>query len=304
MSRLLLVSVIWAFAPGLIQWQRLSALDSTGGALLGAVRLVFALLVFAPLLRPRQIRLRDAVLLCATGAVQFGLMQTFYLSAFAHLKAHEVFLFTIFTPVYVALFDAALRRRMTWNWLGAAVLAAAGAGVLLWQRADWAGLLRGALLVQLSDICFAAGQVAYRWLRPRIRVTGSGQDATATGGEASLFGWLVAGGVAASAATAFFAGADFRRFTPDAAQWAVLAWLGVVSSGAGYFLWNSGATRVNAGTLAVFNNLKIPLGVLVSLTIFGTAAGDAWARLAVALPFFAAAIWWTRDRKTAPPRAA
>jgi drug/metabolite transporter (DMT)-like permease len=36
-----------------------------------------------------------------------------------------------------------------------------------------------------------------------------------------------------------------------------------------FFWWNVGATRVNTGTLAAFNNAKIPLGVACSLVFFG-----------------------------------
>jgi len=49
----------------------------------------------------------------------------------------------------------------------------------------------------------------------------------------------------------------------------VLLYLGVAVSGLSYFLWNAGARRVSSGVLAVMNNIKIPLGMLVSLTCFG-----------------------------------
>ena len=51
-------------------------------------------------------------------------------------------------------------------------------------------------------------------------------------------------------------------------HWGVLAWLGLVASGLGYFLWNRGATQVDAGTLAVMNNALIPAGLLVNLLIW------------------------------------
>jgi len=52
-------------------------------------------------------------------------------------------------------------------------------------------------------------------------------------------------------------------------QVATILYLGAIASGLGFFLWNIGARRVNTGTLAVFNNLKIPLAVAVSLLVFG-----------------------------------
>jgi drug/metabolite transporter (DMT)-like permease len=61
-------------------------------------------------------------------------------------------------------------------------------------------------------------------------------------------------------------------FSPSPAQWATIIYLGAVASGAGFFLWNVGATRVNAGTLAAINNAKIPLGIACSLVFFGETA--------------------------------
>jgi drug/metabolite transporter (DMT)-like permease len=40
----------------------------------------------------------------------------------------------------------------------------------------------------------------------------------------------------------------------------------------GFFLWNIGSSQVSAGTLAVMNNLKVPLAVIVSLLCFGERA--------------------------------
>ena len=53
------------------------------------------------------------------------------------------------------------RRAVIWPWVAAA-LATIGAGIVLFEKppigADW----RGVWLIQLSNICFAAGQIAYR----------------------------------------------------------------------------------------------------------------------------------------------
>ncbi len=54
----------------------------------------------------------------------------------------------------------------------------------------------------------------------------------------------------------------------DRGQVLVLLYLGLLASGVGFFLWNVGATRVSSGVLAVFNNAKIPLAVVVSLLVF------------------------------------
>ena len=71
--------------------------------------------------------------------------------------------------------------------------------------------------------------------------------------------------------------------------WATLLFLGLVSSGLCFFWWNQGAAQVNAGTLAAFNNAKIPLGVACSLLVFGEHAD--LVRLAVSAGLLAAAVW-------------
>ena len=45
------------------------------------------------------------------------------------------------------------------------------------------------------------------------------------------------------------------------------------------FLFNAGARRVDVGTLAVFNNAKVPLAILASALVFGERVD--WARLGV-----------------------
>ena len=49
----------------------------------------------------------------------------------------------------------------------------------------------------------------------------------------------------------------------------------------GFFLWNKGARQVNEGTLAVLNNLKMPLGILASLVLLGERT--AYVRLLIGL---------------------
>ena len=51
-------------------------------------------------------------------------------------------------------------------------------------------------------------------------------------------------------------------------QIGAIAYKGIIATGLGYFLWNQGATKVNASLLAIANNLKIPFGVFFALTIF------------------------------------
>ena len=286
MPLLLLASLVWAFSFGLIKGQ-LAGLDATAVATL---RLLCALLVFLPFLRRRGLPLNLQVRLAVIGAVQFGLMYVLYLRAFAVLQAYEVALFTIFTPIYLALLDAAVEHRWQPRHLAAAILSLGGAGILLWHRGVSTGAVGGFLLVQGSNLCFAAGQLAYKRLRPRLE--GSA--------DAAIFALPYAGALAATAVASLFF-TDWTAFRLTLPQAGVIVYLGVVASGLCFFWWNLGATRVNTGTLAVFNNAKIPLGVAVSLLFFGESADLPRLLLSAALMLAAVAVaenWFYRTKAT------
>jgi len=75
-------------------------------------------------------------------------------------------------------------------------------------------------------------------------------------------------------------------------HWGVLLWLGFGASAVGLFLWNTGATRVDAGTLAVMNNALIPAGLLVNLLIWNRDAD--LVRLALGGIILLIALWISR----------
>jgi drug/metabolite transporter (DMT)-like permease len=254
MTALFVVSVLWAFSFGLIR-RYLVTLDSSAVALL---RLVLSSLVFLPWLRTRGLDVRWRIRLVGIGAIQFGLMYLLYLEAFRSLLAHQVALLTLVTPIFVSLFDGILSRRFSWRPMLAAGFAVLGAVVVMGSRplghAEW----RGLLLLQASNACFALGQLLYR--RARTELQGVS--------ERTLMAWLTLGAVTIAFPYAFRA-LPATLATVDSTQLVVLGYLGVLASGLGFFLWNYGASRVKLGTLAVMNNMKIPLAVLLSLLVFG-----------------------------------
>ncbi len=287
MPFLLLTSLLWAFSPGLIK-HFLGDLPSSAVAV---IRLGLTFLVFVPFLRPRRLARSTAAWLAGIGAIQFGLMYLLYLQAFKFLKSHEVFLFTIFTPIYVVLLSSALVNRFSLRHAAAAGLSVIGAAVILQQgRVGTPNVMIGFLLVQGANLCFAAGQIAYGHTRPAL----------ARLKDADLFAWLALGGFAATALVAIPV-VDWGTFAPSRVQWLVLAFLGLVASGAGFFLWNIGLARVNPGTLAALNNAKIPLGVLVSLVFFREAAD--LPRLVISLGLLAAAVWLAESGEKQKPAA-
>lgn len=274
MPQLIAVSLLWALSFGLVP-----AVAPLGAATVAAVRALLALALFLPFLRPKGLRRRDGLALAGLGALQFGLMYVFYTASFRWLRGSEVALCTIFTPILVALAEDALARKVNWAALGVAGLAVAGTGICLGGRIRQEGVLAGILMVQVSNACFALGQVLYRRLARRL-----GRP------DKELMGLLFLGAALVTLLMALPSLAPARLVQASAAQWAVLAYLGLGASGIGFFLFNAGARRVDVGTLAVFNNAKVPLAILASALVFGEridglrlAAGGGVVALALAL---------------------
>lgn len=283
MALLLVVSLLWAFSFGLIKGN-LAGLDSS---FVSFARLSVSLLVFLPFLRLRGLPGRTALALAGIGGVQYGLMYVLYIASYRHLEAHEVALFTVTTPLFVVLCEGALKRRVQALPIAAAALAVVGAAVLALKgeehRAAWTGLL----LLQGSNVAFAVGQVAYR------RVV-RGRDLK---GQASHFGLLYGGAVVVTALASALSGGFSSASQLTSEQTLTLLYLGAIPSGLAFFLWNVGATRTNAAVLAVMNNGKIPLGVVVSLLVFGERADPG--RLLGSLALVGVALWLaTRAEKT------
>jgi len=287
MLLLLLVSLLWAFSPGLIK-HYLGDLNSTHSPLIAALRLGLTLLVFAPFLRFRLLAASTYAWLAGIGAIQFGLMYLLYLQAFKHLQGHEVYLFTILTPLYVVLLDSAIANKLAPRHAVAALLSVIGAALALTRGVGTANVMTGFLFVQGANLCFAAGQIAYKRTRPALAEKAD---------DAQLFAWLALGGFVATTLVAAPL-TKWTAFAPTPTQWLVLAFLGVVASGGGFFLWNRGLAQVNAGTLAVFNNAKIPLGVIATLVLFGERPERPW-HLGGSLALLAVAVWVAESGKPA-----
>jgi len=261
MSLLLVVSVLWALSFGLT-----AQVSGLGAPFVTAIRTLLAALVFLPFLNLKGMAPKRVATFAAIGALQFGLMYLLYIASFHWLRASEVALFTIFTPLFVTLVGDLLEGRSTGRvWLAVA-LAVLGTGICVWSGLGRAGLLWGFLLMQGANLCFALGQVLYR------------REAPATGKrDGELMGLLYLG-AAAVTATLAAPWIQWHQLTGlSLRQAAVLIYLGAVASGLGFFLFNAGARRVDLGTLAIFNNVKIPLAILAAGLVFRDAID--WPRL-------------------------
>lgn len=250
MIYLWIVSFIWALSFGIIG----SGLSELPASFIAMARMLLALIVFLPFLQ--KVPWRQALGLSFIGAIQFGAMYLFYTLAFKYLKSHEVALFTLLTPLYIILLIAIITKHLRRKTVLAVILVIIGAGVTVWQGLD-GSLFWGFILVQLSNLSFAIGQVAYtQWQAPFLEHK-----------DRNIFGYLYLGGLIATLPQGLQCFPEaLHVITPTHIY--ILLYLGIIASGIAFFLWNYGARRVSSSQLALMNNLKLPLAAACSLFLF------------------------------------
>ncbi|PMV60421.1 carboxylate/amino acid/amine transporter, partial [Pseudomonas sp. FW305-3-2-15-C-LB3] len=254
MGYLLVVTLIQAFSFSLIGEYLAGHVDSYFAVL---VRVLLAGLVFIPLTRWRSVEPAFMRGMLVIGALQFGVTYVCLYLSFRVLTVPEVLLFTILTPLHVTLIEDALNRRFNPWALVAALVAVAGAAVIRFDQIT-PHFLGGFLLLQLANFTYAAGQVMYKHLVARYP-----SDLP----HYRRFGYFYVGALlVVLPAFLLFGKADFLPEAP--LQWGVLVFLGLVSTALGMYWWNKGACLVQGGTLAVMNNLHVPVGLLLNLLIW------------------------------------
>jgi drug/metabolite transporter (DMT)-like permease len=254
MVYLILVSFIWAFSFPLIKGF-LVGLDPT---FVSFVRMLLSLLIFLPFLHIRNLGKPVCFKLAFLGAIQFGLMYVAYIASYQFLPAHTIVLLTTTTPIFVTLFNDLQTRRFNVLFFASSFLAFVGGAVIKYPDQALKANLAGIVLVQLSNIAFAFGQLHYK------KLTAKYPDWS----DRSAFGLLYLGAVTLTGVFTLFS-ADFSRMQVTVPQALVLGYLGLIASGICFFLWNKGARHVSEGLLAIMNNLKIPLGIVASLVLLG-----------------------------------
>lgn len=257
MGYLSFVTLLWAFSFSFIGVYLAGQVDAY---FMVMTRTLLALLVFLPFLRLSHLRPRLTLSLMGIGGIQLGVMYLFYYHSFLLLTVPEVLIFTIFTPLYVTLINDLLAHRFNGRYLLTAALAVVGAAIIRYDHLT-SNFVIGFLVVQAANLCFAFGQITYKWLMAREETTLP---------QHQVFACFYAG--AALVATLAWLVLGTPRYPSSSVQWGLLVWLGMGASGLGYFLWNKGATKVNAGVLAIMNNALIPAGLLVNLLIWNTHA--------------------------------
>ncbi|QDO99939.1 EamA family transporter [Thalassotalea sp. PS06] len=259
MPYLIFVSLLWAFSFGLIKGQ-LAGVDS---GLIAALRLGLCFITFLPLLFWQRGN-RNALVLMALGALQFGVMYIAYIQSYQYLPGYLVAVFTIFTPIYVFSLNAILEKHFHYQHALVVLLSVIGAAIMVVQSVNHESVLTGFLLLQVANLAFGCGQVLYvRYCRSD---PAANTDKPSSDGVNMIWMYLGAALLASSYTIVF---GDFERMSLASEQIWVVLYLGVISSGLGFYCWNKGATQVSNTTLAVMNNAYMPFAVIFAFTLFG-----------------------------------
>lgn len=278
MPYLSVVTVLWAFSFSLIGVYLAGKVDSDFAVL---VRVSIAALVFIPFTLWRGLPRKLVAGFWLAGALQFGVTYLCLYRSFNVLTVPEVLLFTVLTPIYVTLLDDALARRFN-PWSLLAALVAVGGGIIIrFERLEGEYLI-GFLLLQLANATFAAGQVLCRQLLTRYPTEQPLHR---------LFGHFFLGALVL-ALPSFLLFGNPDRLPQTTVQWGVLLWMGLFATALGMFWWVKGSTRVDAGTLAIMNELHVPAGLLVNLLIWNREAN--LPRLAMGGAVILASLWLNR----------
>lgn len=247
MNYLIIASICFSLSFGLIKNQ-LAGLPSD---MVVELRLLVAGLIFLPFFR--KVGLKKHLLAASIGVIQFGLMYIFFIRAFKYLQGNEIVLLTTSTPILVAICSAFFGQRFKWSYLICILFSVIGAIIVIWDNVSFNFLLKGVLLMELSNFCFALGQVL--WMQY------IGENDVKLMSSAYL--------TAAVFVLPFsILNTDFATFSLTTSQSLSILYLGIIPTGIGFWLWNRGTKLVTPTTLAIMNNLKIPLGVFFALTIF------------------------------------
>ena len=278
MRYLVIVTILWAFSFSLIGQYLAAQVDSDFAVL---ARVSIAAAIFVPLSIWRGLPSALVRGFWLAGALQFGLTYLCLYRSFNVLSVQEVLLFTVLTPIYVTLLDDAMARHFNRWALLAAVVAVTG-GIIIRFRPLHGDYLVGFILLQIANLAFAAGQVICRRLLLRYPT-----DIPMY----RFFGHFFLGALFVALPSWWLFG-DPSRLPQTPMQWGVLAWLGIFATALGMYGWTKGSTRVDAGVLAVMNELHIPAGLIVNVLIWNRDTD--LKRLSLGMLVVMASFWFNR----------
>ena len=247
MIYLIVATVLFSLSFGLIR----SQLVSLPSEFVVFARLLIATLIFIPFLK--KINFKKQFIAFIIGIIQFGVMYLCFIKAFRYLQGNEAALLTTSTPVFVAIWSMFLGEKFKPIYIACILMSVIGAIIVVWHNISFNMIVKGVLLMESSNCAFALGQVLWKKYL--------GKD------DLKLMASAYLGAVIFVTPFALM-NVNHLSIKVSLAQIVSILYLAVIPTGIGFWLWNKGSTSVKYSTLAVMNNLKIPLGVLFSILLF------------------------------------
>lgn len=253
------MSIVWAFSFGIIKGE-LTDLPPT---LVAHLRLLISFIIFLPVaLFLKQLIWQKRLILL--GMVQFGVMYVAYIFSYQFLPGYLVAVLTIFTPLYVMIFNAILKKQFSLAWLLPITLSILGAAVLVYRENNAEQWLVGFLILQVANLSFAFGQIYYKHLTE--------QQSTLVSHTNNMTNMYLGAAVFSAIAMLWQTQGELLTIEVSNRQLGFILYLGIIASGLGFYLWNWGAKQVSPATLAIMNNGYLPPAIIFSFTIFGEQA--------------------------------
>ncbi|NOU37036.1 MAG: EamA family transporter [Kiritimatiellaceae bacterium] len=226
---------------------------------LAALRFIITGLVLcipaAHALRGKAFDRRDAAALAGLGLLGVTLMSSLYHLSITFLPANVAALVFSCNPVFVVLFaPLVLPEKITARKLGAVALCLIGIAVLAYERADGVSAL-GLLLMLVAIIIFALYTVLFKKMTPRYGAL-----------PITAFAGLIGGLCILPLAFGF---EGFPLATYGQADWLGIAYLALVGTALGYFLFIYGIGHVEAGIGSMAFFLKPFLAALFAMIVLG-----------------------------------
>ena len=254
MAYLIAISILWSFSFGIIKYG-LAGIDSS---FISFARNVIALTFFSSVTIYNIKKFSFDLKLVGIGALQFGLMYIFYIESYQYLPAYLIATFTITTPIYVVLASKYLNgNSLNRNGIYAILLVMIGSYLMRFNSLNLKDYMLGFVLIQCANIFFATGQILFK------KWNDKNKDKDIVHNFSQLFF-----GATLITSIFYFLGSSESAILTQSNLFSLL-FLGIISSGIGFLMWNIGATKVSAEKLAIMNNAVIPIAIFNSYLIFG-----------------------------------
>jgi drug/metabolite transporter (DMT)-like permease len=254
LAYLIAISILWSFSFGIIKYG-LAGIDSS---FISFARNVIALTFFSSVTIYNIKKFSFDLKLVGIGALQFGLMYIFYIESYQYLPAYLIATFTITTPIYVVLASKYLNgNSLNRNGIYAILLIIIGSYLMRFNSLNLEDYMLGFVLIQCANIFFATGQILFK------KWNDKNKDKDIVHNFSQLFF-----GATLITSIFYFLGSSESAILTQSNLFSLL-FLGIISSGIGFLMWNIGATKVSAEKLAIMNNAVIPIAIFNTYLIFG-----------------------------------